>query len=130
MVLLDPLADALSVIKNAENVGKTFCVIRPASKIIGNVLNVMKNNGYIASFEFVEDGKAGVYEVQLSGSINECGAVKPRYSVAVDEYEKWEKRFLPAKNFGVLIITTSQGVISHAEALEKNIGGQIIAYVY
>lgn len=130
MVLLDPLANALSVIKNAENVGKTSCVIRPASKIIGNVLNVMKNNGYIAGFEFIEDGKAGVYEVQLSGSINECGAVKPRYSVGVGEYEKWEKRFLPAKNFGVLIITTSQGVVSHAEAIEKNVGGQIIAYVY
>lgn len=130
MVLLDPLANALSVIKNAENVGKTSCVIRPASKIIGNVLNVMKNNGYIADFEFIEDGKAGVYEVQLSGSINECGAVKPRYSVGVGEYEKWEKRFLPAKNFGVLIITTSQGVVSHAEAIEKNVGGQIIAYVY
>ena len=130
MVLLDPLADALSVIKNAENVGETSCVIRPASKIIGNVLNVMKENGYIASFEFVEDGKAGVYEVSLSGSINKCGAVKPRYSVGVNEYEKWEKRFLPAKNFGVLIITTSQGVLSHTEAIEKNVGGQIIAYVY
>lgn len=130
MVLLDPLANALSVIKNAENVGKSSCVVRPASKIIGNVLNVMKQNGYIASFEYIDDGKGGLYEVGLSGSINVCGAVKPRYAVSVKDIEKWEKSFLPAKNFGVLILTTSKGVISHAEAIEMNIGGELLAYVY
>ncbi|MDV0446721.1 30S ribosomal protein S8 [Methanosarcinaceae archaeon Ag5] len=130
MVLFDPLADALSVIKNAENVGKTNCVIRPASKIIGNVLNVMKEGGYIESFEFVEDGKAGVYEVKLAGSINDCGAIKPRYSIGVDGFEKWEKEYLPAKNFGVLVLTTSLGVLSHNEAREKNVGGKLLAYVY
>ncbi|WNY25573.1 30S ribosomal protein S8 [Methanolapillus millepedarum] len=130
MVLFDPLADALSVIKNAENVGKTTCVIRPASKIIGNVLNVMKEGGYIESFEFVEDGKAGVYEVKLAGSINDCGAIKPRYSIGIDGFEKWEKEYLPAKNFGVLVLTTSLGVLSHNEAREKNVGGKLLAYVY
>ncbi|NLI62630.1 MAG: 30S ribosomal protein S8 [Methanosarcinaceae archaeon] len=130
MVLLDPLANALSTIKNAENVGKPMCVVRPASKIIGNVLNVMKQNGYISSFEYIDDGKGGLYEVMLSGSINVCGAVKPRYAVSVKDIEKWEKSFLPAKNFGVLILTTSKGVISHAEAIEMNVGGELLAYVY
>lgn len=130
MVLLDPLANALSTIKNAENVGKPMCVVRPASKIIGNVLNVMKQNGYISSFEYIDDGKGGLYEVMLSGSINVCGAVKPRYVVSVKDIEKWEKSFLPAKNFGVLILTTSKGVISHAEAIEMNVGGELLAYVY
>jgi small subunit ribosomal protein S8 len=130
MVLFDPLADALSVIKNAENVGKTSCVIRPASKIIGNVLNVMKEAGYIGSFEFVEDGKAGVFEVALSGSINVCGAIKPRYSIGLEDFEKWEKRYLPAKNIGVLVLTTSKGVLSHNEAREQNVGGKLLAYIY
>lgn len=130
MVLFDPLADALSVIKNAEKVGKTSCVIRPASKVIGNVLNVMKEGGYLESFEFVEDGKAGVFEVTLAGAINDCGAVKPRYSLTLDEFEKWEKRYLPAKNFGVLVLTTSKGVLSHHDAREQNVGGKLLAYVY
>lgn len=130
MVLFDPLADALSVIKNAENVGKTSCVIRPASKMIGNVLNVMNKAGYIGSFEFVEDGKAGVFEVQLSGSINVCGAIKPRYSIGLEDFEKWEKRYLPAKNIGVLVLTTSKGVLSHNEAREQNVGGKLLAYIY
>ncbi|KGK99534.1 30S ribosomal protein S8 [Methanococcoides methylutens] len=130
MVLLDPLADALSTIKNAEAVGKDSCTIKPASKLIGNVLKVMKDRGYIGEFEFVEDGKAGIYTVELIGRINKCGAIKPRYSVGATEFEKWEKQFLPAKNFGVLILTTPQGVISQYEARENNVGGQLLSFVY
>ncbi|MCM1985828.1 MULTISPECIES: 30S ribosomal protein S8 [Methanococcoides] len=130
MVLLDPLADALSMIKNAEAVGKDSCTIRPASKLIGNVLKVMNDRGYIGDFEFVEDGKAGVYTVELIGRINKCGAIKPRYSVGVTEFERWEKQFLPAKNFGVLILTTPNGVVSQYEARENNVGGQLLSFVY
>jgi small subunit ribosomal protein S8 len=130
MVLLDPLADALSIIKNAEAVGKDSCTIRPASKLIGNVLKVMNDRGYIGDFEFVEDGRAGVYTVELIGRINKCGAIKPRYSVGVTEFERWEKQFLPAKNFGVLILTTPNGVVSQYEARENNVGGQLLSFVY
>jgi small subunit ribosomal protein S8 len=130
MVLLDPLADALSMIKNAEAVGKDSCTIRPASKLIGNVLKVMNDRGYIGDFEFVEDGRAGVYTVELIGRINKCGAIKPRYSVGVTEFERWEKQFLPAKNFGVLILTTPNGVVSQYEARENNVGGQLLSFVY
>ncbi|MEA1985465.1 MAG: 30S ribosomal protein S8 [Euryarchaeota archaeon] len=130
MVLLDPLADALSTIKNAEAVGKQSCTIKPASKLIGNVLNVMKDAGYVEEFEFVDDGKAGIYNIRLTGRINKCGAIKPRFSVGSGDIEKWEKQFLPAKNFGTLILTTSDGVISQYEAREKNIGGQLLSFVY
>ncbi|NYT19879.1 MAG: 30S ribosomal protein S8, partial [Methanosarcinales archaeon] len=77
-----------------------------------------------------EDGKAGIYTVELIGRINKCGAIKPRYSVGATEFEKWEKQFLPAKNFGVLILTTPQGVISQYEARENNVGGQLLSFVY
>ena len=130
MVLLDPLADALSTIKNAESIGKPSCTIKPASKLIGNVLKVMKDRGYLGEFEFVDDGKAGVYNLELIGRINKCGAIKPRYSVKTTDFEKWEKQFLPAKNFGTLIVTTSKGVIFQYEARENDVGGQLLAYVY
>lgn len=130
MVLLDPLANALSTIKNAEVIGKSTCVIRPASKNIGNVLKVMQDLGYIGDFEFIDDGKAGVYSIALVGRINKCGAIKPRYSVGTGDFERWEKQFLPAKNFGALILTTSNGVMSQYDAREKKIGGQLLAYVY
>jgi len=64
-MLLDPLADALSVIKNAESVGKPECTIHPASKLIGRALKVMADRGYIGEFEFVDDGKSGMFRVKL-----------------------------------------------------------------
>ncbi|MBA5942233.1 MAG: 30S ribosomal protein S8 [Methanophagales archaeon] len=130
MSLNDPLADALSHIKNTERVGKMECTIKPASKLIGNVLSVMKESGYIDEFEFADDGKAGLFKVRLCGKINDCNAIKPRFHVRVKEYEKWEKRLLPARDFGSLIVTTSNGVISHKKAIEDGIGGQLLAFVY
>lgn len=130
MTTNDPFNNALAGLNNAERVGHLRHTIRPASNEIGNVLEVLYDRGYIAGFEFQEDGKAGNFEVELSGAINECGAIKPRYAVQADDFERWEKRFLPARDFGALIVTTSQGIMSHYGAREAGIGGQVIAYVY
>ena len=123
------LADALSMIKNAERVGKKEVVI-PASKLIGNVLEVMKKYNYIGDYEFIDDGKSGKFKVKLIGKINNCNAISPRFPTKIDEFEKWEKRFLPSVNFGILILTTSKGVMSHHEAKKLGIGGHLLAYVY
>ncbi|RZN37752.1 MAG: 30S ribosomal protein S8 [Methanophagales archaeon ANME-1-THS] len=130
MSLNDPLADALSHIKNTERVGKMDCTLKPASKLMGNVLSVLKEGGYIAEFEFVEDGKAGFFKVRLAGKINDCNAIKPRFYVRAKDYESWEKRLLPAQGFGMLIVTTSKGVMSHKRAIEQGVGGQLLAFVY
>ncbi len=129
-MLLDPLADALSVIKNAESIGKPECTIRPASKLIGSVLKVMKDKGYVGEFEFVDDGKSGLFKVQLKGKINKCGIIRPRHAVKNVDFERWEKRFLPARGFGTIILTTPDGVMTHYEARENGIGGQLLAFVY
>ncbi len=129
-MLTDPLANALSIIKNAEDTGKPECTIIPASKLIGSVLKVMKDNGYIGEFELIDDGKSGIFKVQLKGKINKCGVIRPRHAVKNLEFEKWEKRFLPARGFGSIILTTPDGVITHSEARDSGIGGQLLAYVY
>lgn len=126
----DPLANALSGVDNAESVGHLTHRIEPASDTIGSVLEVLYDRGYVAGFEYVEDGMAGRFEVELNGAINECGAVKPRYSAGADGFEKWEKRYLPARDYGSLIVSTSHGVCSHYEAREEGVGGQVIGYVY
>jgi len=82
----DPLNDALSGVNNAESVGHLNHTVEPASNIIGSVLEVFYDRGYVDGFEYVEDGKAGLFEVELKGAINECGAVKPRYSAGADEF--------------------------------------------
>jgi len=126
----DPLNDAMSVMKNAAAIGKGECVIQPSSKLIGRVLKVMQDHGYISQFEYVEDGKAGQFKVSMKGAINNCGVIKPRYSVKKADLEKFEARFLPAQDFGVLILTTTEGVITHTKAKELGVGGKLLAYVY
>jgi len=128
--LNDPLADALSAIKNAEYVGKRECIIKPASKLVGRVLKVMQEHGYIEAFEWIYDGKGGKYRVMLKGNINDCNVIKPRYHIKRGEFEKWEARYLPAENFGLLVLSTNKGVISQYDAKKEGIGGRLLAYVY
>jgi len=130
MTLMDPLADALTNMRNNEMQGNNECTISPASKMIGHVLRTMQKEGYIGEFEFVDDGKAGQFIVELEGNINKCGVIKPRHAVKNDEFEKFEKRYLPSKNFGIMIMTTSQGVMTHKEAKESGIGGRLLVYIY
>lgn len=126
----DTLNDAMSVIRNAERVGKGECIIRPSSKLIGRVLKVMQENGYISQFEFANDGRGGIFKVKLAGNINNCGVIRPRYSVKVQDLEKYEARYLPAQDFGLLILTTTKGVLTHMEAKKGGVGGKLLAFVY
>jgi small subunit ribosomal protein S8 len=127
---MDPLADALTNMRNNELQGNKKATIAPASKLIGRVLKTMQNEKYIGEFEYIDDGKAGKFLVELEGNINQCGVVKPRHAVKKDEFEKFEKRYLPAKNFGIIIVTTPEGIMTHKEAKEKGIGGRLLAYIY
>jgi small subunit ribosomal protein S8 len=129
-MLTDPIADALSNMKNQENAGNLNCVIRPASKLLGSILKIFKDYGYLNDFEFVQDGKGGRFIVTLSGNLNDCGVIRPRYATKKLSFEKYEKRFLPATGFGVLVVSTSQGIMSHEDAKEKEIGGRLLCYVY
>jgi len=130
LTMMDTLANGLTTIMNNEMRHKRECVINPASKLLGRVLRVMQLNGYIGEFEFVDDGRSGKFKIQLLGRINKCGAIKPRIPTSLDEIETWEKSFLPSKDVGVLVISTSQGVLSHKEANERKIGGRLLAFVY
>lgn len=129
-MLNDPLSNALSNILNSEKIGKKECVIFPTSKIIKNVLEVMNKNGYVGAYKEIEDSKGNSLVVNLIGTINKCGAIKPRFSVTLSEYEKFEKRFLPAKDFGILIVSTNKGIMTHIEAKKQKIGGKLLAYCY
>jgi|TARA_Y100000310_G_C20691787_1_gene822763 small subunit ribosomal protein S8 len=129
-MLHDPLANALNSLKLYERTGKNDCKISPASKLIEHTLSVMKDNGYIGSFEKVENSLGGDFTVKLIGKINNCGVIKPRYPVKMDEIEEYEKQYLPAKNVGVLLISTPQGIMTNETAREKKTGGILLAYIY
>ena len=119
----------LVTIKNADLLGKTSAVV-PASKLIGNVLKLLTEKGYLNNYEFSDNGKGGEFVISLNGRINSCGAIKPRFSVKLKDMETHEARYLPAKDFGILILTTPYGVMNNDQAREASTGGKLLAYVY
>jgi len=125
----DTLSDMFSTIKNAEMMGKKSCVTC-ASKLIKGVLKIMQKHGYIGNFEFIDDGKSGKFKIELLGRINDCKVIRPRFYIKKDEFIKWEKKFLPFVNGGLLLLTTSQGIMDHREAKKAGIGGGLLGYVY
>ncbi|MDI6708052.1 MAG: 30S ribosomal protein S8 [Candidatus Thermoplasmatota archaeon] len=125
----DLLNDALTSMRNAIYASKRSCELK-ASKLIGNVLKVMQENNYIEHFEYIDDRKGGKFKVTLSTSMNTCGIIKPRFAVKKTELEKFEARYLPGQDFGIIIVTTPQGVMDHSKAKKLGIGGKLLAYVY
>ena len=130
MSRLNTIADGMSALKNAADGGKATCIIEPASKLLGAMFRCMQESGYIGGFEFIEDGRGGQFLVHLNGRINKCGVISPRYDVQHDDLEYWETQYLPGKNFGILILTTSKGVLTHEQARKEGVGGDLLGYVF
>lgn len=130
MVLNDTLSNALSHVYNSEKVGKRNIEIVKVSSVIKAVLEIFKSNGYIEDYKLNKTNQGETAKITLSGKINKCGSIKPRFPVQISEFRKFEKRYLPARDFGILIVSTSQGMMTHYSAIEKNLGGKLIAYCY
>ena len=121
----DIVADALNQMMNIKRAGKEKLELKKYSKLLLSVLAIAKIHGYVKSYK--TDGTK--LHVEL-GKLNGCRAIKPRFPVTIDEIEKHIKRNLPAKNIGIIILSTSQGLMTHQTAIEKNIGGSLIAFMY
>ena len=121
----DIIADTLNQMRNAKKAGKeTVSVIR-YSKLLLSVLAIAKLRDYVKNYR-VENN---VLNIEL-GKLNDCKAIKPRFIVSVEDIEKYISRYLPAKDIGILIVSTSRGLMTHQTAQDKNLGGSLIAYFY
>ncbi len=120
----DVVADGLNQIMNAKRVEKREIVIKRSSKVLVNLLEMMKVAGHV---DYSVD--EGVLSVKIL-KLNECRAVKPRYFVSAGGIDKYLRRFLPSRNFGTLVISTNKGLVSHKDALKLNVGGSVVAYFY
>jgi len=130
MALNDPLANVLSKILNNERVSKKEIDIFPTSKLVKKVLDIMNSNNYVGKYSLTKENRGDILKLELIGKINQCGVIKPRFSVKKEGYEKFEKRFLPARGFGILIVSTTKGIMTNEEAKKKNLGGKLLVYVY
>ena len=127
--MTDHLADALNTMKTHEIVGQNVCTIK-ATKLTEEVLKLLKHHKYLKDYKEIDDGRGGYYEVQLDGRINDCGVIKPRMPVKRHDWAKKEQEFIPGFGVGLLIVSTSQGIMTNVDAEEKHIGGRLVAYVY
>lgn len=127
--MVDHLADALNTIKTHEYVGQQKCAVK-ATKLVNEVLRLLKENRYIKEFRKVEDGRGGFFDVELDGRINNCGVIKPRFSVKRSEWTRTEERYTPGVGVGLLIVSTPYGIMTNTEAEKRRIGGRLLAYVY
>jgi len=120
----DIVADALNQIMNAKKARKTNLTLKKHSKLLRSILDIAKESGILDYT--LRDRELKVEIINL----NEFKAVKPRYTVGVKKINSYVRRFLPAKDFGFVIVSTNQGLMRHDEAEEKNLGGCLIAYVF
>lgn len=130
MVKMNVLADCLRTIVNAERQGKKQVLIRPVSKLVIRFLKIMQAHGYIGEFEIIDDHRSKKIVVELIGRINKCGVISPRYDLTIHDFEKWTNSILPSRQFGHLVITTNQGVMTHEDARQRHIGGKIVGFFY
>ena len=120
----DIVADALNQIMNIKKARKTDVVLKKHSKLLRNILDIAKQAGYL---DYSVNGNELKVEIK---NLNEFKAVKPRYTISVKRINHYVRRFLPARNFGFVIVSTNKGLMSHYDAEKQNMGGCLIAYIY
>lgn len=123
----DVVADALNMMKNTKKTGKEIIKVNRTSKLLIEILKIMKQKGAVKKYKI--DLKNKFIEISL-GDFIECKAIKPRFTVKKDQIEKYRRRYLPARNIGTIIISNNKGLMTHEEALEEGMGGSLIAYFY
>ena len=132
MGMTDPIADMLTRIRNA-NQNKSVNVIIPASKIKLDILNVIKNEGYIEDVEFVEDGKQGAIKVTLKYTDKKERVIKGLKRISkpgLRVYAKSTEMPKVLNGLGIAVVSTSNGVMTDREARHQHLGGEVIAYIW
>ena len=132
MHITDPVADMLTRIRNA-NTAKHESVDVPASNLKKAIAQILLDEGYIKSFEIVEDGTQGIIRIQLKYLANKEKVIsglrrvsKPglRVYAGADELPR------VLKGLGIAIISTSKGVMTDKAARAAHIGGEVLAFVW
>jgi small subunit ribosomal protein S8 len=132
MVMTDPIADFLTRIRNANMVRHESLEV-PASKTKLEIANILKAEGFIKNFDYTSDDKQGVIRVFLKyGPNNErvITGLKRISKPGLRVYAKTGEIPKVLNGLGIAIVSTSEGVITDKEARAKNVGGEVLAYVW
>lgn len=132
MSISDPIADMLTIIRNACMAKKEKVNI-PASKLSEEILKVFKKEGYIQNYKFIEDNKQGMLRAYLKFTKGKDAAIIGLKRVSrpgLRIYAKKEKIPTVIGGLGVAVLSTSKGILTDKEAREKKIGGEVLCYIW
>ena len=132
MVMTDPIADMLTRIRNANMVRHEKLEI-PASKMKKEIAEILKREGFVRDVEFIEDNKQGIIRIFLKyGGNNErvITGLKRISKPGLRVYAKTDEVPRVLNGLGIAIVSTSKGVLTDKEARAKQVGGEVLAYVW
>lgn len=132
MHVTDPVADMLTRIRNA-NSAKHETVDIPASKVKTAIAEILNEEGYIKGYQVIDDGKQGIIKVTLKYGANKekvLSGLKRISKPGLRVYASRDELPRVLKGLGIAIISTSQGIMTDKKARAKNIGGEVLAFVW
>ena len=132
MQITDTIADLLTRIRNASS-AKHATVDIPASNVKKAITEILLNEGYIKSYQIVEDGKQGIIRITLKYDENRThviSGIRRVYKPGLRIYSSCEDMPKVMKGLGVAIVSTSKGIVTDKKARELGVGGEILAFVW
>ncbi len=132
MTMSDPIADMLTRVRNANMVRHEKLEV-PASNIKKEIAEILKREGFVKSVEYIEDDKQGVIRMFLKyGANNErvITGLKRISKPGLRVYAKADELPRVLNGLGIALVSTSEGVLTDKEARQRNIGGEVLAYIW
>ncbi|GKV66318.1 MULTISPECIES: 30S ribosomal protein S8 [Sporosarcina] len=132
MTMSDPIADMLTRIRNANMVRHEKLEV-PASNVKKEIAEILKREGFVRDVEYVEDNKQGIIRIFLKyGQDNErvINGLKRISKPGLRVYAKSTEVPKVLNGLGIALVSTSNGVVTDKEARAKQIGGEVVAYVW
>jgi small subunit ribosomal protein S8 len=131
--MTDPIADFLTRIRNAIK-AKHRVVEIPASNLKKEMTKILFDKGYILNYKFIDDNLQGIIKIALKydpqTKVNAIKALKRVSRPGLRKYTGCSEVPRVLNGLGIAIISTSKGVITDKEARAKNVGGEVLCYIY
>ncbi len=132
MQISDVIADMLTRIRNAND-AKHETVDVPASNLKKSIAQILLDEGYIRSYQIVEDGKQGIIRITLKyvqGKQKVIHGLRRVSKPGLRIYSNCEDMPKVMNGLGIAIVSTSKGVMTDKKARQANVGGEILAFVW
>ena len=132
MTMTDPIADMLTRVRNAQSAGKDTESM-PTSKKLVEIVRIMEQEGYIQRFDVIDGEPRGTLEITLKYGPNGERSIQGIMRISkpgLRRYAKSDALPMPLGGLGIAIISTSSGLLTQKECLDRGIGGEIVAFVW